>query len=318
MSDIDFMTLSPDEFEELCFDLLDEIGFEQLVWRQGGADDGRDIQGVKRINVGVVEPYEEIWFFECKRYQNGVPPNDLSSKIAWADAESPKHLLFFVSSYLTTGARDWLSKISSNKPYRIHLVEGKRLQSLVSKSHRLMTRYFASDVQNLIKEAHRTWIHHNLIPEPELLRTLAEEENLEEYSTPQLAFLWASLKVRIREILANMDDSFSESYDSIFSMLKHRANTKEPVLSYLEQWSLIDELDEFSYPDLVYNKVYAAQVAHLRGNIENIALYCFVRDGEGEGLEVLVDQDSSLTCRIRHITSGAKNALSEAKEILHG
>lgn len=219
---------------------------------------------------------------------------------------------------MTAGARDWLEKISSNKPYRIHLVEGKRLQSLVYRSHGLMTRYFASDVQNLMKEAHRTWIHHNLIPEPELLRTLAEEPNLEEYSTPQLAFLWASLKVRIREILSNMGDSFSESYDSIFSILKYRANATESVLSYFEELSLIDEVDEFSYPDVVYNKVYGAQVAHLRGDVENIALYCFVRDGEGEGLEVLVDQDSSLTCRIRHIASGATKALEEAKEILHG
>lgn len=318
MNDIDFLSLSPREFEELCFDLPDELGFKRLVWRQGGSDDGRDIQGVKEVSVGIVEPYEELWFFECKRYEKGVPPDDLSSKVTWADAEKPKHLLFFISSYLTSGARDWLSKISKNKPYEIHLVEGKRLTSLVSKSHRLMIRYFPSNAQKLIKESHRTWIHHNLIPEPELLRTLAENENLDDYSTSQLAFLWAALKVRIHEVLANMDDSYSESYDEIFFMLKHRSNTEASVLKYFEECSLVDETEEFSHTDMVYNKVYAAQVAHLKGNVENIALYCMVRDSDGEGLEVLVDQDSSLTYRIRHIASGARDALNEAKVILSG
>jgi ribosomal protein S8 len=317
MTDINFLSLSPKEFEELCFDLLDELGFKRLIWRQGGSDNGRDIQGVKEVSAGIVEPYEEVWFFECKRYEKGVPPDDLSSKVTWADAEKPKHLLFFISSYLTAGARDWLSKISKDKPYKIHLVEGKRLCSLVSKSHRLMIRYFASNVQKLIKESHRTWIHHNLIPEPELLRTLAEIENLNEYSTSQLAFLWAALKVRINEVLTNMDDSYPESYDEIFHMLKHRSNTNEPVLKYFEKCSLIHEIEEFSHTDMVYNKVYAAQIDHFKDNIENIALYCLVRDSDGEGLEVLVDQDSSLTYRIRHIASGARNALNEAKLILN-
>jgi hypothetical protein len=181
-----------------------------------------------------------------------------------------------------------------------------------------MIRYFPSNAQKLIQESHRTWMHHNLIPEPELLRTLAEIENLYDYSTQQLAFLWASLKVRIREVLANMDDSYSESYDIIFSILKQRTNTEESVLKYFEEWSLIDEVEEFTHTDMVYNKVYAAQVAHLTGNVENIALYCIVRDSDGEGLEVLVDQDSSLTCRVRHLSSGARNALNEAKTILYG
>ncbi len=317
-TELNFQSLTPIQFEELCFDLLDELGFKRLVWRQGGADDGRDIQGVREISPRIVEPYEETWFFECKRYEKGVPPDDLSSKVTWADAEKPKHLVFLISSYITSGAREWLSKIEEDKPYKIHLVEGKQLQNLICRSQNLTSRYFASDAQKLMQEAHRAWIHHNLVPEPELLRTLADTMYLEEYSTPQLAFLWAALKVRVRELLANMDDSWSESYDIIFSMLKQRANTEEAVLRSDEGWSLIDEIETHSYTDLVYSKVYAAQVAHIVGHVEYIALYCLVRDSEGEGIEVLVDQDSSLSCRIRHIASDARTALQEAKRFLHG
>ena len=315
---IDFGRLSPAQYEELCFDLLDELGFKRLVWRQGGADDGRDIQGAREVSASIVETFEEKWFFECKRYEKGVPPEQLNSKIAWADAEKPKHLVFLVSSYVTTGARDWLSKIAKDKFYRIHLVEGKRLKSLIARSQSLSLRYFSSDAQKLMQQAHRAWLHHNLVPEPELLRTLADTYNLEEYTTPQLAFLWAALKVRLNELMANMTESWCESYDIIFSMLKQHSNTEEPVLRADEGWSLIDEIEGSSDCDVVYTKVYAAQVAHLVGHTENIALYCLVRDSDGEGIEVLVDQDSSLTCRIRHIAKGARSAANKAKALLHG
>ena len=92
--DINFNRLSPTQFEELCFDLLMELGFRKLVWRQGGSDSGRDIQRTREVTPGLTEPFEETWFFECKKYERGVPPESLHSKIAWADAERPKHLVF--------------------------------------------------------------------------------------------------------------------------------------------------------------------------------------------------------------------------------
>jgi len=317
VDEINFNLLSHQRFEELCFDLLMELSFRKLVWRQGGADNGRDIQGTRDVTPGLVESFEETWFFECKRYENGVPPEALNSKIAWADAERPKHLVFFISSYVTNNARTWLATISKDKFYKVHLIEGKQLQHLVLRSQNLVTRYFSSNVQRLMQQAHRTWVLHNLIPEPWLLRTLAETQNLSEYEPGQLAFLWVSLKLRFEDLNANMADSWEESYDIIFSMLKRHAKMEGSVLDTVGDWSLIEEKEGETDYDLVYSKVYAAQVAHLTDQVEYIALYSLVRDGEGEGLEVLVDQDSSLTYHIRHIPEGARSALTAAKVALH-
>lgn len=318
IDDIDFKRLSPTQFEELCFDLLMELGFRKLIWRQGGADSGRDIQGTREVASGLVEPFEETWFFECKRYESGVPPEALHSKIAWADAERPKHLVFLISSYVTNNARSWLDAIARDKYYRVHLIEGKLLQHLVLRSQSLVARHFSSDVQQLMQQTHRAWILHNLIPEPWLLRTLAEIHNLSEYEPGQLAFLWASIKMRFQELNANMEDSWGESYDLIFGMLRQHANTDKSVLGDVGDWSLIDEQEGTTNYDVVYSKVYAAQVAHLKDKVEYIALYSLVRDDEGEGLEVLVDQDSSLTFHIRRIPEGgARAALSEAMNLLH-
>jgi Restriction endonuclease len=316
VDDLNFNSLSPTQFEELCFDLLMELGFRKLIWRQGGADSGRDIQGTREVASGLVEPFEETWFFECKRYESGVPPEDLHSKVVWADAERPKHLVFFISSYITNNARTWIDKVSRDKFYQMHLIEGKELQHLVLRSQNLVARHFSSDVQKLMQQAHRAWVIHKLIPEPWLLRTLAETQNLAEYEPGQLAFLWASLKLRFNELNANMADSWEESYDIVFSMLKRHANTDKPVLETTGHWSLLAEQEGSADYDLVYSKVYAAEVAHFHDQTGYIALYSLVRDGEGEGLEVLVDQDSSLTYRIRHLPAGAKAALVAAKVAL--
>ena len=68
IDDIDFTKLSSTRFEELCFDLLMELGFQKLIWRQGGADSGRDIQGTREVRCNLLEPFEELWFFECKQF----------------------------------------------------------------------------------------------------------------------------------------------------------------------------------------------------------------------------------------------------------
>src|SRR6266498_2437335 len=99
--DIDFAKLDDKQFEELCFDLLIKYGFHTLVWRQGGADSGRDIEAQYVLTNSLIGPYNERWFIECKHYSKGVPPEELNSKITWADAEKPQHLLIITSSYIS-------------------------------------------------------------------------------------------------------------------------------------------------------------------------------------------------------------------------
>ena len=99
--DIDFQTITDRRFEELCFDLLLRLGFKGLTWRQGGADSGRDIEGRFHTTNPLTDNYDEKWFVECKRWTVGVPITELDTKIAWADAERPKHLVIIVSSHIT-------------------------------------------------------------------------------------------------------------------------------------------------------------------------------------------------------------------------
>lgn len=198
--DIDFLSLTDKEFEELCFDLLLRLGYKGLVWRQGGADSGRDIEGRLSVNNSLVDKYEERWFFECKRYEKGIPPEAINSKIAWADAEKPKHFVIFVSSYLSNSTRIWLEKISSDKSYIIHTIESKQLKQLLLGFPEIISEYFLDDYTKLLIDSRKTWLIHNLLPDLGTLSTLLKNIDEERLSVDELAFLWCSAKIRTSEI----------------------------------------------------------------------------------------------------------------------
>lgn len=48
--DIQFDQISPRGFENLCYDLLVKYNFHGLIWREGGGDNGRDIEASFTFN----------------------------------------------------------------------------------------------------------------------------------------------------------------------------------------------------------------------------------------------------------------------------
>jgi hypothetical protein len=136
---VNFDGLSPTDFEEFCFDLLEASGFQNVEWRKGTplpsspADRGRDIEAEQeRVDVDG-HRYSERWFVDCKHYTRGVPPDPLSSSLAWAAAERPATMLFIASGYLTNPAKDYLADYErNNRPsFRIHVWELPQLRKLL-------------------------------------------------------------------------------------------------------------------------------------------------------------------------------------------
>lgn len=80
--DIDFSPLDGLAFEQLVLDLLHRLGFSSLVWRQGGADQGRDIEATLTLTNPLLGTYQERWFVEAKHLQRGVGVAELQTKIA--------------------------------------------------------------------------------------------------------------------------------------------------------------------------------------------------------------------------------------------
>ena len=67
---LDFSQITPEDFENLVFHLLDEMGFSNLNWRKGGegnsaTDGGRDLEATY-WSVRPAESLEEKYWFEVK------------------------------------------------------------------------------------------------------------------------------------------------------------------------------------------------------------------------------------------------------------
>ena len=314
--DIDFSKLNEKKFEELCFDLLLRLDFRGLIWRQGGADSGRDIEGKRTVNDQLVGEYEEKWFFECKHYEKGVPVDAVNSKIAWADAEKPQNLVIITSSYLSNSCRIWLEKIIQDKPYAVHIVEGKKLKNIILGFPTLVSDYFIDQYSKLLIDNRKIWLIHDLIPEPEIIFTLVNNIITEKLSFDELAFLWCAAKIKSDEIETWISENEPFYLDPFFYPLGCLTNSVAPLLSEEDDISPILYITGHNAWEVTYQYYIAARIIMEPSTRSIPAIYSFVRDGEGEGLEILIEATSDFPTKIRHVKTKADQACLLATNLL--
>ena len=308
---INFKEISPENFEELCFELLLKHGFSKLIWRKGGADNGRDIEGESIINNSLIGEIREQYFFECKKYEKGVPPEKLNSKIAWADAETPNHLVFFISSYISNNCRVWLNQIEKIKPYKIHIIEENNLKKLVSQHQDLVSKYFINNkYHNLLHDTINKWVIYNLTPNFYTYYYLLNNLNLSELDIKHQVFLY-SLYYTFYSKLEELENEkyhgidISSELKELVDNIKQNSNTQTPVLEFEYK---IDALSDEGYLDFETEKEYdfiASEVAIYKEQIGyskiRITNYLFKRIDKNEAIEVLLYQNSDLEFKIRYI-----------------
>ncbi|CAA9200983.1 restriction endonuclease [Flavobacterium collinsii] len=326
---IDFNQLTPDQFEELSFELLIKHGFTSITWRQGGADNGRDIEADFSFSNGVLGTFNEKFFFECKRYEKGVPPSELNSKIAWADAEKPQHIVFFISSYLTNNAREWLEKVKRDRFYKIHVIERKTLSRLLAQHDDLISKYFIRNkFINLLDETISKWTLHNLTPNFWTYYYLLDNLDKESLTTNQLVYLYvlyftnySKLEELENEIYHGID--ISDHINELSEILKKKHSCDHSVL--------IDEFDFDTLSDEGYLK--ADEESNLKfkydfiaceastkkpdGKSYKLCYYLFRRLSENESIEIILHHTSSLDFKIRYSNTYKLQQFREALNLVN-
>lgn len=127
-----FDNMTDIEFENFCYDLLQEIGLQNVSWRKGTgensspSDNGRDIECEHYHYDAILQKsIVEKWFVECKHYTKGVPFKELHGTLTWADAECPDRLIIVVSNFLSNpcknALRDYIQ--NTNPRYEIEIWE---------------------------------------------------------------------------------------------------------------------------------------------------------------------------------------------------
>lgn len=157
-----FDHLSETDFEEFCFDLLKEMDFKNVNWRKGTgkttspSDSGRDMECEIFVKDVDNKTNKEKWFFECKHYMKGVPPDKIQGALSWANAERPDKLVIIVSNFLSNPCKNYIVKyIDENKPpFKIKYWELKDLEELTFGKSKLMNKYKLSEGLDFIKIIH--------------------------------------------------------------------------------------------------------------------------------------------------------------------
>jgi Restriction endonuclease len=194
VEDIDFSLINSTQFEELCYDLLMQKGFQRLKWRQGGADNGRDIEADLTLNNDLIGAYTEKWFFECKKFSQGVPPSELGSKIEWAHAEKVQHLVVFTTSYLTNSTQSFLEKRLQACYFRFSEIDGKKIRDMLlqRENHHLIEKYFPDQSLRLLRGEFQKWKLFGAILDVRTFNFLLNNTNFDKLDESEISFLWIS------------------------------------------------------------------------------------------------------------------------------
>ncbi|AUQ52412.1 putative ATPase (plasmid) [Phaeobacter inhibens] len=145
-----------DRFEDLCFDLLSEMGFtvdRQSFSGRGGADGGQDliIQTTDR-NTGRLSP---VCIVECKfRSRSTISGTDLWSPLLAVLELNVPSLLIITSSELASTFKSRIRSISQNSRWGISFrkLERKHLEALICKHPRILEKYFPDFPQDASPE----------------------------------------------------------------------------------------------------------------------------------------------------------------------
>lgn len=303
-NDINLASLTPKEFERLCYELLLKYGFNELTWRQGGADSGRDIEGWLFFSNHITQKKTK-WFFECKHYiSGGVPPADLTSKIAWADAEQPDFLIFFISSYLTKDARLWLDKIRQQRKYDIIVIEGEELKIRMAKFDDLVEQFFSSTtIEQLFIDVKKHWLQYQIEPSYEAIREIVDKINPDKFTLNDLGFIFFSFYrnyIPFEKRDAYYGD-FTEQileplYDRLFSLSSDKLELFEPYRSnfdVLRGSGILDEIENIEW-DIEPNLTYSFQYYELHLNYKSESktwargCYLFLKTSYEEAVELFM------------------------------
>ncbi len=184
--DLDFVAgplelgrLSPEEFEHLVFHLLDEMGYQELVWRKGGPgnsanDGGRDLEGTLSTG-GLIPGRRRRCWFEVKHRAKRLETASVRSTVHNANAEHDLASLGIVTNAtVSNGCLDWAEKFGKQHRLEVAICQGHDLERLLRANPRTMLRFFreALSFTGHCKAVAARLVHQFLLPGTEELHIL--------------------------------------------------------------------------------------------------------------------------------------------------
>jgi len=115
---LDFSDITPEDFENLVFQLLEEMGFSNIQWRKGGpgnsaTDGGRDLEATF-WSIQPAGSHELTYWIEVKYRTNSLERVQVQATINNAAADvTLDNLIIVTNSTITNPTLDWISTFQS-------------------------------------------------------------------------------------------------------------------------------------------------------------------------------------------------------------
>lgn len=129
--------LTPKDFEQLCYLILEANEFTDIHWLgKSGGDKGRDIIA-KKIEAPLLSNKRYAkWVVQCKRYVSKPPrKEDINSFLISAREHRPDNVLIMITNTLTSDTKDWLESVRQDYPFQIWYWEELELEREIT-NHR--------------------------------------------------------------------------------------------------------------------------------------------------------------------------------------
>ena len=316
--------LSPKNFEHLCYQLVKAMpGFVNVDLRDGSYDSGRDIDAIYRKKApDSITEITEKWRFECKKYSNGIPFDDISGKIKQADLNKIDKLVIMSNMHLTPACKDEIKNIQNNSNCKIIDWTGVHFQDILFQYPDICKEFFSDEEfpqryldtkrpQELINATKRAGSHFGIELEIKLKEGQKPPTNMEEAAdiiketVLNLKDIDINIKSLIYQQISGLFLSISRKEDALLFIGESLKITPNNVAALLNKGFVLEKLDELEestrcYDDVLridkHNKFALNNKAHnlrRKGDLENAL------DLVNEALDI----DPDFTIAIKNKTS---------------
>lgn len=145
------LNLTPSQFENLTYDLLHEMGMQNLCWRTPGPDGGRDIEGVLSVRDFSGQISVQKWYVECKRYTGSVDWPTIFGKVSYAKNHNADFLLMVSPSKFSPTALSETKVWNQREQLQIKLWPDHDIYLQVQNCPNVIAKYSLSDSHASLK-----------------------------------------------------------------------------------------------------------------------------------------------------------------------
>lgn len=136
--------LTPDEFQNLCYDIIRRNNFINPITRGKGGDGGRDLEAEFVVKIAKDEKREKCWF-QCKRQKVGVNFKQFSTELQKAQDQGIKRFFIVSNSDTTPNCKDDIENWNKKNRCEINDWTGTKLLDLLFEIPDICKAYFPDE-----------------------------------------------------------------------------------------------------------------------------------------------------------------------------